>query len=88
MAWSDAARKAAAEARRRKAKTRGAAAFFGQSRGQKVYGMHAFSVKGLKGTTHQVRFTGKYSEAKKKAMELARRVAARTRRTFFVDHLS
>lgn len=88
MAWTEAARKAAAEARRRKAKTHGAPAYFGSSRGQKVWGMHAFSVKGSKGAAHQIRFTGKYSEAKKKAMDLARRVAARRRKMVYVDHLS
>ena len=91
MAWSDAARAAAAEARRLHAKTKGGAVSYG---GESNYawthgkrpsgrGYWAFDVKSVKGATHQVWMRDQmYSQAKKNIIGLAKRVSAKSKYKF------
>ena len=94
MAWSDAARKAAAEVRRRHAKTQGAQVHYsdqrnGYFRSPKRFGSHAFSLKSKNGAKHKLYFVGAhYSTAKAKALKLAQRVSAKTMRQIQVIRIS
>ena len=95
MAWTQAAREAAAEARRRKAKTRGSSVRYNdQPSGYpdlpKNRGSYAFQVQAGegRGAPHTVWTRSmKYSEAKNRIMKMAKRVSARVKQTVYVDRL-
>lgn len=97
MAWSDAARRAAAEASRRKRdQTSGIAAasyIYKNASGKTIQKIksadrHTFKVFGNLGAIHRVTLPGDYSHAQDQAMRLARRVAARRGAQVYVERVN
>ena len=92
MAWSEAARRAAAEARRLRASTKGARVGYsdrqiGSKTGAKSFGVHAFQLR-AKGAAHTVMSKSMtYKDAKGRAMKLASRISARIKRPVNVTRL-